>query len=239
MKLQSDLGAKPLWSQVYDIFNERIEKGEYKVGEVLPSEIQIMKEFDVSRVTVRQAMDKLLSEKKILRKRGKGTIVLEKQDKVSTFFQSTFSSLKENESNHNKCLLGVKYVKAPIKVAELFRIPDNTPVLCVKREGVSEMKKILDIHTTYINPIVGMDDQTDFTQSLYEQYKKFGFGIESVSEMISASIATSEERKAFGIKNGPIALMSRERKGFHNDVAVEYTISQYLSDGYALFINNI
>ena len=54
MKLSFQSGQKPLWSQLYDILESRILNGEYKEGEVLPSEMSLMEEFGVSRVTVRQ-----------------------------------------------------------------------------------------------------------------------------------------------------------------------------------------
>ena len=67
--------TKPLWSQLYDILEMRILSGEYKEGDTLPSEVAIMQEFDVSRITVRQAMDKLIQAQLISRQRGKGTVV--------------------------------------------------------------------------------------------------------------------------------------------------------------------
>lgn len=238
-KLDVNLGEKPLWSQLYDIVSERIETGIYKVGDILPTEMQLMEEFDVSRITVRQAMDKLISENRILRRRGKGTVVLEKKDRISTVFQSTFSSLEENEINHRRVLKWKKYVKAPMQVAQFFNIAEDAMVLCIKRDGISDDGKILDTHLTYINPITEMGEGTDFTHSMYEQYRKYGFEIENVTEIITASIATKEERDEFHVDKKPVALMCRERKGFHNGIGVEFTISKYLSEGYALFINNI
>ena len=75
MKLSYQVGQKPLWSQLYDILEMRILSGEYKEGDTLPSEVAIMQEFDVSRITVRQAMDKLIQAQLISRQRGKGTVV--------------------------------------------------------------------------------------------------------------------------------------------------------------------
>lgn len=238
MRLDINLGEKPLWSQIYDVLSERIESNYYKVGDIMPTEIQLMAEFNVSRITVRQAMDKLLSENKISRKRGKGTIVLEKEDKISTIFQSSFANLKENGDGWTRRLVWVKYVKAPAKVADFFKIPVDSQVLCIMRQGQIKQNKILALHLSYIHPITGMNSETDFTHSLYDQYKKCGYEIESVSEEITASIATEEEKKEFGIENQTIALMNRVRKGCHGNLGVEYSISKYLSDGYVLYINN-
>lgn len=238
MKLDVNLGEKPLWSQLYDILSERIDNSYYEVGDIMPTEAQLMKEFNVSRITVRQAMDKLLSENKISRKRGKGTIVLEKQDKISTIFQSSFANLKENGDEWVRRLIWVKYVNTPNKVADFFGIPANSKVLCIMRQGQIKKEKILAIHFSYIHPMTGMDENTDFTHSLYDQFKKHGYSIESVSEEITASIATEEEKKEFNIENQTIALMNRVRKGFHGNIGVEYSISKYLSEGYVLYINN-
>ena len=95
MKLSFQSGQKPLWSQLYDILESRILNGDYKEGEVLPSEMALMEEFEVSRVTVRQAMDKLINAKLISRKSGKGTIVLKRENTVATSFQSSFNGVEE------------------------------------------------------------------------------------------------------------------------------------------------
>lgn len=49
MKLSFQSGQKPLWSQLYDILESRILNGDYQEGEVLPSEMALMEEFEVSR----------------------------------------------------------------------------------------------------------------------------------------------------------------------------------------------
>ncbi|UTY39772.1 GntR family transcriptional regulator [Allocoprobacillus halotolerans] len=95
MKLQSQSGEKPLWSQLYDVLESRILNGVYKEGEVLPSEMSLMEEFGVSRVTVRQAMDKLIHSKLISRKRGKGTIVLKKKVQWKLCFNLLLMVLKK------------------------------------------------------------------------------------------------------------------------------------------------
>ena len=43
----------PMYKQVASIISEGIRKGELKVGEKLPSEFELMKDFNVSRVTIR------------------------------------------------------------------------------------------------------------------------------------------------------------------------------------------
>lgn len=239
MKLDISLGEKPLWSQLYDILLERIETGFYPVNQILPPELQLMDEFGVSRITVRQAMNKLMSDNLITRRRGKGTIVLPKKDKISTVFQSSFQGVKEDTDNFIFQLQWVKMVNAPLDVAMFFDIQEKDKVLCINRLGRNNKNEIVSEHISYISPKTGMNEQTDFTKSLYELYRKYDYEVESVNESITASIPTAIERKELEIGSRKMAIITRTRKGFHNNEKVEYTISKYLGEGYTLFINNI
>ena len=54
---------------------DRLERGEYEENEAIPSENQLMKEFDVSRITVRRALEELVRDGVLYRLQGKGTFV--------------------------------------------------------------------------------------------------------------------------------------------------------------------
>lgn len=65
----------PLYEQVHDVLRQRVLSGEWALGVPLPGELHLCKEFGVSVGTVRKAMDKLSSERLIVRQRGRGTFV--------------------------------------------------------------------------------------------------------------------------------------------------------------------
>lgn len=235
MKLQFQSGEKPLWSQLYDILEGRILNGEYKEGEVLPSEMSLMDEFEVSRVTVRQAMDKLIVAGLISRKRGKGTIVLKKENTVATSFQSSFNGVEEKNNANDRRVLEVSYVTPPIDVAYFFDISVNKPVLKLVRQTYVDGNPVTN-YETYINPMVPVDDQTDFTESLYDKLEMAGYPITSVKEKITASIMTAKQKELFCINKNE-AIMNRIRMGSSNNFPVEYTYSQYVAKGYELVID--
>ena len=64
-----------LANQVEQIMVERIKSGFYPVGEKLPSEIQLAEEFDVSKATVRAAVNALTARRLVVRRQGVGTFV--------------------------------------------------------------------------------------------------------------------------------------------------------------------
>jgi GntR family transcriptional regulator len=78
MKLQQ--GPVPLYHQLAQDLREQIHKKKLKNGDALPTEEQLCKDYSVSRITVRRALDDLISEKLVVRKRGVGTFVGSNQE---------------------------------------------------------------------------------------------------------------------------------------------------------------
>ena len=73
----------PLYYQLQEILRDKIENGVWKSGDLLPTEIDLCKQFDVSRITVRKALQQLRMEGIIDRLPGRGTTVA--QPKVREF----------------------------------------------------------------------------------------------------------------------------------------------------------
>ena len=68
----------PRYVQLADLFRQRVDKGVWRQGSVLPSIEQLMQQFDVARVTVRQAIALLADEGLLSPQRGRGTFVTDK-----------------------------------------------------------------------------------------------------------------------------------------------------------------
>ena len=65
----------PLYRQLKEILEERIRQGRFRPGERLPAERELCRQFGVSRITVRQALDELANEGLLYRHQGSGTFV--------------------------------------------------------------------------------------------------------------------------------------------------------------------
>ena len=71
-----DRGSKEkLYVQIYSIFLEKIESGEWSAGNQIPTEDELCRIYDVSKVTVREAIQELVREDYLKRQQGKGTFV--------------------------------------------------------------------------------------------------------------------------------------------------------------------
>ena len=69
----------PMYKQIVNLLNEKIEKGELKPGDKLPSEAELMEAYSVSRITIRSAISELEEDGLVIRSRGKGTFIASKK----------------------------------------------------------------------------------------------------------------------------------------------------------------
>ena len=65
----------PLYHQLKQLLADRIQRGEWKPGDLVPGEHELQDTFHLSRTTVRQAMQELEREGFVTRHRGRGTFV--------------------------------------------------------------------------------------------------------------------------------------------------------------------
>ena len=75
----------PLYHQLAEIITNQIRSGKYLAGETIPSEIELKNRYKIGRPTVRQALDQLVKNNLVLRKRGAGTFVKKKTREVDLF----------------------------------------------------------------------------------------------------------------------------------------------------------
>lgn len=109
----------PLYLQIADILRTRILQGAYQPNQQMPSESELMGAFDVSRITVRQALGNLQSEGLIFRVHGKGTFVSRPrafQDLGS--LQGFGTAMREMGYETHSKVLSVRTVTAPTRVVE-------------------------------------------------------------------------------------------------------------------------
>jgi GntR family transcriptional regulator len=94
----------PLYIQVASALRRRIETGQWQVGQQISTLEELEREFEVARVTVRQAVELLQNEGLVHRHQGRGTFVADKlQDKhwlrLETTWESLVASIKDNVLN--------------------------------------------------------------------------------------------------------------------------------------------
>jgi len=85
---------KPLYLQIIEYVQHKIEKNEWKQGEQIPTEMELAEKFNVSRITTKRAMEELARDGIIYRKKGQGSFVSNNSSEVrSTTEQNRMVSI--------------------------------------------------------------------------------------------------------------------------------------------------
>lgn len=135
----------PLYQQIKALITNSLQAGEWKPGELIPSEMELASRFKVSQGTVRKAIDELSSENVVVRRQGKGTFVATHNEARSQF---RFLRLVPDEGvqrhPENK-IIEVKRMRAPAEVARLLDLKTGDSVVFIRRvQSFLNVPTILD-----------------------------------------------------------------------------------------------
>lgn len=228
MELDHKFGAKPLYSQLYEILLSEINS-KYSVGDIIPPEPQLIQRFHVSRATIRKAIEQLCLEGFLEKKPGLGTVVLSTSFNFTPKFISSFSN-----GERSREVISIGNRKANKELSSFFGIPENTDILEITKIAKIE-NKIVTIYYSYLHPDINIEIPIHYSGSFYKLLEKSGNMINSVQEEITAFISTPQEKNSF-IKKDNFPVLKRIRKGFSNKSPIEYTISFYDATNYTLFV---
>ncbi|MBN1820148.1 MAG: GntR family transcriptional regulator [Prolixibacteraceae bacterium] len=81
----------PKYRQIHNYLKEKIQKGLYSEGDILPSENELCSSFSITRTTVRKALEELIKEGFIEKKHGKGSFVKERRQSLGLLNVKGFS----------------------------------------------------------------------------------------------------------------------------------------------------
>jgi GntR family transcriptional regulator len=133
--LRTERGAvfAPLYRQIKQLLMASLEQGEWKPGELIPSEIELAARFQVSQGTVRKAIDEMAAEHLLLRRQGKGTFVATHHEPRAQYrFLRLAADDGELGPSHSQ-FLDCRRQKATREVAVRLDLKAGEPVVYVRR----------------------------------------------------------------------------------------------------------
>lgn len=149
------LSPVPLYSQLKEILRTRILDGSYPPLSRMPSEAELGKAFDVSRITVRQALGDLQKEGLIFKIHGKGTFVAKPKafQNVSTL-QGLGESMSQRGYEVINRLRSFKTVPANAQVAARLQVAEGENVVQIKRARLVN-RELVSLEITWLPEHVG------------------------------------------------------------------------------------
>ena len=230
--------AIPLHAQVEDLLRNLINQPEYQNGKMLPNEVDMAKRLGISRNTVRQATNKLVYEKLLVRKKGVGTRVAKNSVTTQLDEWHSFTHEMDEKGVHFKnYALAVEWVTADKEICQLFNLPLRTKVLMLKRvRGLDAGPFVYFI--SYFHPRIGLTGLEDYSRSLYEILENDYHTLPTMSrEGISAILADTELAKVLKVKKGDPILFRKRVVLDPGNRPVEYNLGYYRADKFTYTID--
>lgn len=122
--------AVPLYYQLASILREHIVSGKYLAGDRLPTEEALARDYDVSRITIRQALGDLEKEGFIKREAGRGTFVADRRTFSNTFrMEGSLEDLISMGQSTTVRVLSLTTIKASASEADFLRLNLGDPLV--------------------------------------------------------------------------------------------------------------
>ena len=206
------------------------------VGEAIPSERQLSADLGVSRLTVRAALDDLVREGYLIRRRGAGTFVSEPKIAQELTMTSFTEDMRRRGMVPGSRTLELKTVPAGARLGRVLHVSPSEPVVVVKRLRLAD-RETMAIETLHVpgSLVPGLSARDLEKGSFYELLKgRYDIVIVGGVQTIEPTVTNEEESEALGVPlHSPAFLFERVTRGATGDV-VEYVRSIYRGDRYRL-----
>lgn len=142
-KLQEN-GGLPMYRQLSNIIRTNVENGVYEANQKIPTEMELSKKYNVSRVTVRKALEELVEDGILLRKQGKGTFISEKKTTNTNYPQTSFADACLMSGKKPTTRLLSYSMEVPTKkIADFFGIEQTEMVIKIRRIRMADGEPII------------------------------------------------------------------------------------------------
>lgn len=242
MKLTIDHSSPvPLHFQVEELLRKLIESPEYRDGKLLPNEVDMAKHLAISRTTLRQAINKLVYEELLIRKKGVGTWVSEVKS-LSSKSKNWLSFSQEMAARGipiKNFELHISWVIPDAAIANFFDLKKDKKVLkLVRLRGTTEGPFVY--FESYFHPRVNLTGDEDFKMPLYEMLETSHAIVAYKSkEEIGAKLATEFIAQKLEVEVGSPILF---RKRFVFDKAerpIEFNLGYYKAESFTYTVESI
>ena len=227
----------PKYLQIREWIMGMITRGEIAVGSRLPTEDELASGFGVNRMTVRQALDELVVEEMIVRKRGTGTILVSDKPKGYVYELDRITSFNDDMEIH-----GIRPVhKLPAKevrkaegdLVDKLALGEDTRVIYTLSVKHVEDEPVL-IERSFVpyeafSELMGIEEVGPFYRLLVE---KFNVTLHHSIQIFSAVMAGWEETKIFGFQHCEPCMLLESVIYDDNDIPVEALSAHYRGDRY-------
>ncbi|MCA1023623.1 GntR family transcriptional regulator [Halobacillus litoralis] len=229
----------PMYYQIEEFLKREISEGTFQAGDMIPSERELSERFQVSRMTVRQAVSNMVNDGILYREKGRGTFVAEKKIEQPLKGLTSFTEdMKLRGMTSASRLLSFDVMQAPQDIASKLKLEEGE-VYAVKRIRFAD-RQAMAVETSFL-PVSLLPDLTeDIVQgSMYEYMEHvLDLTISHARQEIEARAADENEGTELQIEAGAPVLHIERCSYLDNGIPFEVVKSTYRADRYK-FISDI
>lgn len=223
----------PLHAQAETLLRQLIAREEYQNGKIMPSEVELAKVLAISRTTLRQAINKLVFEGLLVRKKRMGTKVAQAGvSSKSNNWLSFSQEMKLRGITIRNFELHVTWVMPDAEVIRFFQIKPEKTVLKMERvRGKTDEPFVY--FASYFHPRVGLTGDEDFKRPLYELLEHEHSVVATISkEEISAMAADEFIAGKLRVPIGSPILFRKRFVFDQGERPIEFNIGYYKADSF-------
>lgn len=227
----------PKYLHIYQDIRDKILHNTYPTNSQLPDEITLTKIYDCSRMTIKKALDLLVNEGMIYRKRGQGTFVMTQMAQKRKLIVSereliglTKTALRADVPVGSE-VLQFHLEFASETVADFLQIPVSSPVYYIERLRLIDHQPYVIEHT-YMNPTLTPGITEDILhQSVYAYLEQeLQLKIASSKKILRAAPSNDEEQQYLNLKPTEPVFEVEQIGYLDNGTPFEYSISHHRYD---------
>lgn len=200
----------PLYHQVAQALEDAIRTGELPPGTKLDNEIDLANRLNLSRPTMRKAMDQLVRAGLLVRKRGVGTQVVGSQVRRSLELSSLHDDLRSSGGSPTTAVLDLARVPADEETAQLLGLSPGDEVYHLRRVRSTDGEPLALMENWVPCSRCELDRERLEQDGLYALMRAQGVTFQLAHQRVGAVAADEEQAALLGVEPGA-ALVSMTR----------------------------
>jgi DNA-binding GntR family transcriptional regulator len=224
----------PLYFQIAEALKRSIEDGTLRPGDRLDNELDLTERLGVSRPTVRQAVQRLVEQGLVVRKRGLGTVVQAPRILRSVALTSLYDDLQASHRHPETMVLSMMATEADGEVAAALSLQPGALVLSLERVRLADGTP-LALMRNFLPPGLLDGEPEDILQKtgLYDVLRRRGVHLHAGEQVIGARQATAREAKLLQAPRGATVLTMIRTTSDAAGKPVEHGSHVYLAERYS------
>jgi GntR family transcriptional regulator len=234
-------GKLPLYDLIEQNFRDLISSSQLKPGEAVPPEFELASIYNVSRLTVRRALDELARQGWINRRHGVGTFIA--NPTVTQIVPSKLSFTEQMRAigrQPSSRLISCQVIPAETGIASHLKLQPGDPVIAITRVRLADDEPIL-LETSYLSQqrFVGLEDNTELTEaSLYDTLSvRYQTNVAMMDQILEPVLLSKSEAKHLETQAGAPAIKSEVVAFTSNGEPIEFSWSVTRGDKCKFYFN--